>query len=234
MFPLISPPGGIECNSGHFWGLVCPQVVKLKQYLTVHEQLCGLVKLSMLCEHSPTQYIPSFRLVQTKVFGFRTLARESHMCVIMCFCMCAPICCRFQIFNIVAEFWVYAIVLVFSCSVCMLPIVSPGSILSWYQAVRLCMNLVLECVLKCFFVGGRVLPELQQFVVCNLDPVLIREAMYFLCGWPLGVFRNTHLPHFRLCVSDWCSPEWEDLIRYYSCHCVCTVKLENLSIITRQ
>ncbi len=41
------------------------------------------------------------------------------MCVIMCFCMCAPICCRFQIFNIVAEFWVYAIVLVFSCSVCM-------------------------------------------------------------------------------------------------------------------
>ncbi len=130
MFPLISPPGGIECNSGHFLGLVCPQVVKLKQYLTVHEQLCGLVKLSMLCEHSPTQYIPSFRLVQTKVFGFRTLARESHMCVIMCFCMCAPICCRFQIFNIVAEFWVYAIVLVFSCSVCMLPIVSPGSILS--------------------------------------------------------------------------------------------------------
>ncbi len=65
-----------------------------------------------------------------KSFGFRTLARESHMCVIMCFCMCAPICCRFQIFNIVAEFWVYAIVLVFSCSVCMLPIVSPGSILS--------------------------------------------------------------------------------------------------------
>ncbi len=22
---------------------------------------------------------------------------------------------------------------------------------------------------------------------------------------------------------DWCSPEWEDLVRYYSCHCVCTV-----------
>ncbi len=39
MFPLISPPGGIECNSGHFLGLVYPQVVKLKQYLTVHEQL---------------------------------------------------------------------------------------------------------------------------------------------------------------------------------------------------
>ncbi len=47
MFPLISPPGGIECNSGHLLGLVYPQVVKLKQYLTVHEQLCGLVKLSM-------------------------------------------------------------------------------------------------------------------------------------------------------------------------------------------
>ncbi len=39
----------------------------------------------------------------------------------MCFCMCAPICCRFQIFNKVAQFWVYAIVLIFSCSVCMLP-----------------------------------------------------------------------------------------------------------------
>ncbi len=22
---------------------------------------------------------------------------------------------------------------------------------------------------------------------------------------------------------DWCSPELEDLVRYYSCHCVCTV-----------
>ncbi len=32
--------------------------------------------------------------------------------------MCAPICCRFQIFNIVVQFWVYAIVLDFSCSVC--------------------------------------------------------------------------------------------------------------------
>ncbi len=81
--------------------------------------------------------------------------------------MCAPICCRFQIFNIVAQFWVYAIVLVFSCSVCMLPIVSPGSILSRYQVVRLCMNLVLECVLKCFFVGGWVLPELQQ--ICGVQ-----------------------------------------------------------------
>ncbi len=67
-----------------------------------------------------------------------------------------------KFFNKVAQFWVYAIVLVFSCSVCMLPIVSPGSILSRYQAVRLCMNLVLKCVLKCFFVGGWVLPELQQ------------------------------------------------------------------------
>ncbi len=89
------------------------------------------------------------------------------MCVIMCFCMCAPICCRFQIFNIVVQFWVYAIVLDFSCSVCMLPIVSPGSILSRYQAVRLCMNLVFECVLKCFFVGGWVLPELQQ--ICGVQ-----------------------------------------------------------------
>ncbi len=44
------------------------------------------------------------------------------ICVfIMRFCMCAPICCRFQIFNIVVQFWVYAIVLDFSCSVCMLP-----------------------------------------------------------------------------------------------------------------
>ncbi len=81
--------------------------------------------------------------------------------------MCAPICCRFQIFNKVAQFWVYAIVLIFSCSVCMLPIVSPGSILSRYQAVRLCMNLVFECVLKCFFVGGWVLPELQQ--ICGVQ-----------------------------------------------------------------
>ncbi len=80
--------------------------------------------------------------------------------------MCAPICCRFQIFNIVVQFWVYAIVLDFSCSVCMLPIVSPGSILSRYQAVRLCMN-VFECVLKCFFVGGWVLPELQQ--ICGVQ-----------------------------------------------------------------
>ncbi len=39
----------------------------------------------------------------------------------MRFCMCAPICCRFQIFNIVVQFWVYTIVLDFSCSVCMLP-----------------------------------------------------------------------------------------------------------------
>ncbi len=64
------------------------------------------------------------------------------MCVIMCFCMCAPICCRFQIFNKVAQFWVYAIVLIFS-------------------------NFVLECVLKCFFVGGWVLPELQQ--ICGVQ-----------------------------------------------------------------
>ncbi len=165
------------------------------------------------------------------------------MCVIMCFCMCAPICCRFQIFNIVVQFWVYAIVLDFSCSVCMLPIVSPGSILSRYQAVRLCMNLVFECVLKCFFVGGWVLPELQQ--ICGVQfgsgtnpgghvTVPFGVTVIFLCGWPLRVLRNTHLSHFRLCVSDWCSPEWEDLIRYYSCHFVCTVKLENLSVITRQ
>ncbi len=46
-------------------------------------------------------------------------------------------------------------------------IVSPGSILSRYQAVRLYMNLVLECVLKCFFVGGWVLPELQQ--ICGVQ-----------------------------------------------------------------
>ncbi len=134
-------------------------------------------------------------------------------------------------------------VLVFSCSVCMLPIVSPGSILSRYQVVRLCMNLVLECVLKCFFVGGWVLPELQQ--ICGVQfgsgtnpgghvTVSFGATVIFLCGWPLRVLRNTHLPHFRLCVSDWCSPGWEDLIRYYSCHCVCTVKLENLSVITRQ
>ncbi len=55
----------------------------------------------------------------------------------------------------------------FSCSVYMLPIVSPGSILSRYQAVRLFMNLVFECVLKCFFVGGWVLPELQQ--ICGVQ-----------------------------------------------------------------
>ncbi len=145
-------------------------------------------------------------------------------------------------FNIVVQFWVYAIVLDFSCSVCMLPIVSPGSILSRYQAVRLCMN-VFECVLKCFFVGGWVLPELQQ--ICGVQfgsgtnpgghvTVPFGATVFFLCGWPLRVSRNTHLSHFRLCVSDWCSPEWEDLIRYYSCHCVCTVKLENLSVITRQ
>ncbi len=165
------------------------------------------------------------------------------MCVIMCFCMCAPICCRFQIFNIVVQFWVYAIVLVFSCSVCMLPIVSPGSILSRYQAVRLCMNLVFECVLKCFFVGGWVLPELQQIFGVQFGSgtnpgghvtVSFGATVIFLCGWPLRVLRNTHLSHFRLCVSDWCSPGWEDLIRYYSCHCVCTVKLENVSVITRQ
>ncbi len=73
----------------------------------------------------------------------------------MCFCMCAPICCRFQIFNIVVQFWVYAIVLDFSCSVCMLPIVSPGSILSRYQAVRLCMNGVRVCpeMFLCRWVG---------------------------------------------------------------------------------
>ncbi len=105
------------------------------------------------------------------------------------------------------------------------------------------MNLVLECVLKCFFVGEWVLPELQQ--ICGVQfgsgtnpgghvTVSFGATVIFLCGWPLGVLSNTHLPHFRLCVSDWCSPEWEDLIRYYSCHCVCTVKLENLSIITRQ
>ncbi len=97
MFPLISPPGGIECNSGHFLGLVYPQVVKLKQYLTVHEQLCGLVKLSMLCEHSPTQYIPSFRLVQTKVFGFGSLgvydvrsyiSSVNLICVSLCVSVC--------------------------------------------------------------------------------------------------------------------------------------------------
>ncbi len=29
------------------------------------------------------------------------------------------------------------------------------------------MNLVLECVLKCFFVGGWVLPELQQ--ICGVQ-----------------------------------------------------------------
>ncbi len=73
MFPLISPPGGIECNSGHLLGLVYPQVVKLKQYLTVHEQLCGLVKLSMLCEHSPTQYCNKVRKEGRKRTG---LARE--------------------------------------------------------------------------------------------------------------------------------------------------------------
>ncbi len=100
------------------------------------------------------------------------------------------------------------------------------------------MNLVLECVLKCFFVGGWVLPELQQ--ICGVQfgsganpgghvTVSFGATVIFfvwMAPW-------THLPHFRLCVSDWCSPEWEDLIRYYSCHCVCTVKLENLSVITR-
>ncbi len=94
------------------------------------------------------------------------------------------------------------------------------------------MNLVLECVLKCFFVGGWVLPELRQICGVQFGSGTNPGGHVFLCGWPLGVLSNTHLPHFRLCVSDWCSPEWEDLIRYYSCHCVCTVKLENLSIIS--
>ncbi len=71
------------------------------------------------------------------------------------------------------------------------------------------MNLVLECVLKCFFVGGWVLPELQQ--ICGVQfgsganpgghvTVSFGCNCDFLCGWPLGVLRNTHLPHFRL----WC------------------------------
>ncbi len=104
------------------------------------------------------------------------------------------------------------------------------------------MNLVLECVLKCFFVGGWVLPELQQ--ICGVqfgsgaNPgghviVSFGATVIFCVDGPLEYF-HTHLSHFRLCVSDWCSPEWEDLIRYYSCHFVCTVKLENVSVITRQ
>ncbi len=98
--------------------------------------------------------------------------------------------------------------------------------LSRYQAVRLCMNLVFECVLTCFFVGGWVLPELQQICVCNLDPVLIREAMYclfwcdcdFLCGWPLGVF--PHPPStFQVCVwvksfgPVWCT--WAQTLSFH-------------------
>ncbi len=70
-------------------------------------------------------------------------------------------------FNKVAQFWVYVIVLIFRVVYACYLIVSPGSILSRYQAVRLYMNLVLECVLKCFFVGGWVLPELQQ--ICGVQ-----------------------------------------------------------------
>ncbi len=81
--------------------------------------------------------------------------------------MCVPICCRFHIFNIVAQFWVYAIVFVFVWCVHVTYCVTwiyfkliPGS-----EVVH--EFLVLECVLKCFFVGGWVLPELQQ--ICGVQ-----------------------------------------------------------------
>ncbi len=98
----------------------------------------------------------------------------------------------------------------FSCSVYMLPIVSPGSILSWYQAVRLCMNFGARVCPEMFLVGGWVLPELQQ--ICGVQfgsgtnpgghvTVSFGVTVIFCVDGPLEYF-HTHLPHFRLRVSE--------------------------------
>ncbi len=80
--------------------------------------------------------------------------------------MCAPICCRFQIYNIVAQFWVYAIVFVFVWCVHVTYCVTwiyfkliPVSEVVHEFVARVCPEM--------FLVGGWVLPELQQ--ICGVQ-----------------------------------------------------------------
>ncbi len=68
----------------------------------------------------------------------------------MCFCMCAPICCKFQIYNIVAQFWVYAIVFCFRvvCTcylLCHLDLFKliPGSEVVYEFGARVCPEMFL-------------------------------------------------------------------------------------------
>ncbi len=53
-----------------------------------------------------------------------------------------------------------------------------------------------------FLVGGWMLPELQQICGVQFGSGTNPGGHVFLCGWPLGVLSNTHLSHFRLCVSE--------------------------------
>ncbi len=97
----------------------------------------------------------------------------------------------------------------FSCSVYMLPIVSPGSILSWYQAVRLCMNFGARVCPEMFLVGGWVLPELQQ--ICGVQfgsgtnpgghvTVFLVRLWFFVWMAPWSI--STPPPTFQV-VCEW-------------------------------